>query len=269
MRVDDMPKRDPLEITVLYAEKEHVRDGRTCGPVVRGVYIIECCTGGKGAVVINGKEFPFHAGDAYVLLPGDAVRHTTGPGSSRDGLWCALEGASVEKLLKEAGITADSPYIASDHFEEVRQWLEKLVDCWSGRDSGAQLRQTACAYGLLGAMLQGRSADVNHTWLNKAIGYMQTNYAEIVNVEEIAKQVGFERAWFSMQFKKKTGMSPHQYLLGLRVQKACQLLKTTDYSISEIAYMVGLEPHNFSRLIKRELGITPQEYQQDKKTLSI
>ena len=97
---------------------------------------------------------------------------------------------------------------------------------------------------------------------------MQTNYAEIVNVEEIAKQVGFERAWFSMQFKKKTGMSPHQYLLGLRVQKACQLLKTTDYSISEIAYMVGLEPHNFSRLVKRELGITPQEYQQEHKKLS-
>lgn len=262
MRVDDMPKRDPLEISVLYAEREHVRDGRTCGPVVRGVYVIECCTGGRGSVVINGKEFPFRAGDAYVLLPGDAVRHVTGPGSHRDGVWCALEGASVGKFLKEAGITSESPYIAAAHFDEVRQWLQNLVDCWSNRDSGAQLRQTACAYGLLGALLKGQTADVGNTWLNKAVGYMQTNYAEIANVEEVAKQVGLERAWFSTQFKKKAGISPHQYLIRLRVQKACQLLNTTDYSVSEIAYLVGLEPHNFSRLFKREMDLTPQEYQQ-------
>ena len=268
MRVSEMPRQDPQEVRVMYAEKERVKPGRICGPVVRYVYIIECCTGGKGSVTINGKEFPFQAGDAYVLLPGDAVKHATAEDCHREGLWCALDGISVGKFLREAGITSESPYISAAYFEEVRQWLQNLVDCWSSQDSGAQLRQTACAYGLLGALLKGQTAAVGHTWLNKAIGYMQTNYAEITNVEAVAKQVGLERAWFSTQFKKKTGTSPHQYLLSLRVQKSCQLLKTTDYSVSEIAYLIGLEPHNFSRLFKREKGMTPLEYQQNKKTLS-
>ena len=93
---------------------------------------------------------------------------------------------------------------------------------------------------------------------------MQTNYAESTKVEQVAQQIGLERAWFSVQFKKKMGISPHQYLIQLRVQKACQLLKKGNYSVSEIAYLVGLEPHNFSRLFKREMGIAPQEYQQRK-----
>lgn len=260
MRVDDMPKRDPLEISVLYAEQERIKPGRTCGPVVRGVYIIECCTGGSGAVVINGKEFPFHAGVAYVLLPGDAVRHVTGPDCHREGVWCALEGASVSKYLEQAGITSESPYISPEVVESVRHWLQSLVSCWDSRDSGAVLRQTACAYGLLGALLQEQPAEKADSWLDKAVGYMQTNYAESLSVEKVAQQVGLERAWFSVQFKKKMGISPHQYLNGLRVKRACQLLHTGDYSVSEIAYLVGLEPHNFSRLIKRELGTTPQEF---------
>lgn len=265
MRVSEIPRLDPQEVRVMYAEKEWVKAGKTCGPVVRSVYIIECCTGGKGSVTINGKLFPFQAGDAYVLLPGDAVKHATAEDSYREGVWCALDGISVGKYLEAAGITSDFPYISKTLFEEVRYWISGLVDCWpSFLDSGAQLRQTAYAYGLLGALLQGRQTMNKSDWLDKALGYMQTNYTESTKVEQVAQQIGLERAWFSVQFKKKMGMSPHQYLTKLRVQRACQLLKTENYRISEIAYLIGLEPHNFSRLFKREMGITPQEYQQQK-----
>ena len=105
MRVSEMPRLDPQEIRVMYAEKESVKAGKTCGPVVRSVYIIECCTAGKGSVTINGKLFPFQAGDAYVLLPGDAVKHAAAEDCHREGLWCALDGASVGKYLEAAGIT--------------------------------------------------------------------------------------------------------------------------------------------------------------------
>ncbi len=268
MRISEMPSTHPLEIKVLYAGKEHVLPGRACGPVVRSVYIIECCTDGQGSVVINGTEFPFVGGQAYVLLPGDAVRHTAGPDTYREGMWCALDGLSIGKYLQEAGLSSDSPFISPALFEEVRHWLGAMVDCWKKQDSGAQLRQTACAYGLLGAILQNRPVTQKDTWLERALGYMQTNYPEQLSVETIAEQAGLERAWFSTQFKKKTGVSPHQYLNRLRIKKACQLLKSSDYSITDVAYMVGLELHNFSRTFKRELGVTPQEYQQEHKKLS-
>lgn len=260
MRISEVISKSPEEISVIYAEQERVRPGRMCGPVIRSVYIIECCTGGSGSVVINGKEFPFSAGAAYVLLPGDAVKHTAGPGEPREGLWCALDGISIDAYLKEAGITADSPFISPALFDDVRHWLSMLVQCWNDTDSGAQLRQTACAYGLLGAILQNKPATEKDTSITKAIGYMQINYSNSLNVDDIAQQIGLERTYFSYLFKRETGISPHQYLTQLRIRKARQLLDTERYSISEVSYLVGLGPHNFSRLFKKEVGISPLEY---------
>lgn len=260
MLISEIISRSPQEISVVYAEKERVRPGRTCGPVIRSVYIIECCTGGGGSVVINGKEFPLSAGAAYVLLPGDAVKHTASNDTYREGLWCALDGISIEAYLKEAGISSDSPFISPALFDDVRHWLSMLVQCWTDVDSGAQLRQTACAYGLLGAILQNKPAAEKDTSVTKAIGFMQINYSDSLSVDDIAQQIGLERTYFSYLFKRETGISPHQYLTRLRIRKACQLLDTERYSISEVSYLVGLDPHNFSRLFKKEMEISPLEY---------
>ena len=51
-------------ISVLLAKEDRVR-GSMRGPIVRGIYLIECCIEGKGSVVINGNEFPFTAGACY------------------------------------------------------------------------------------------------------------------------------------------------------------------------------------------------------------
>lgn len=260
MRISELTSKSPQEINVIYAEHEKVKAGRMCGPVIRSFYIIECCTGGNGSVIINGTEHPFHTGEAYVLFPGDAVKHTSGTDEGREGLWCALDGISIEAYLKEAGITSESPFISPALFDDIRHWLNMLVQYWSDLDSGATLRQTACAYGLLGAILQNKPAVEKDTSVTKAIGYMQINYSDPLNVDAIARQIGLERTYFSYLFKRETGVSPHQYLTRLRIRKACQLLDTEPYSISEVSYLVGLGPHNFSRLFKKEVGISPLDY---------
>ena len=135
-----------------------------------------------------------------------------------------------------------------------------MAQHWPCKDAGAQLRQAACAYGLLGALLQNRPAPGNTGLIDKVIGYMQANYYEDLSVEQIARQVGLERTYFSHLFKEKTGQTPHRYLTQIRIRKACQLLDSGKYTVSEVSYLVGLTPHNFSRQFKQELGITAQQY---------
>lgn len=253
------------DIRVVYAGPENATPGSRFGPVIRSVYIIECCSGGCGSVIINGREFEISAGDCYVLLPGDAVIHTSDATQTREGFWCALDGVSIGVHIKSIGISSEAPFAPQELFPDICRWMEQLTIQWQCRDAGAQLRQTACAYGLLGAMLQNKPAAQKSSLIDMAIGLMQTHYPDPLSVGSLAEHVGLERTYFSELFKKKTGLSPYQYLTRLRIQKACQLL-AQGYSVTETSYLVGMEPHNFGRVFKKEVGNSPRDYLRRLKT---
>lgn len=256
---DTINSTAPEDVRLVYAGPETAVPGGRFGPVIRNVYIIECCTGGCGSVVINGKEFPVTAGTCYVLLPGDAVIHTSDAIDPRQGCWCALDGVSVGTHLQELGITSDMPYAPEELFEPICQCVQSLADQWRCRDAGAQLRQRAGVFWLLGTMLRSKPMAKKTSLVDNAIGIMQTNYPEPLNVSELAQQVGLERTYFSDLFKEKTGLSPHRYLIRLRIQKACQLI-AQGHSVTHTADLVGMDPHNFGRAFKKEVGCTPRDY---------
>lgn len=251
-----------MEVSVLYAEEEHLRPAAWSGPWVRSCYIIECCTEGQGTVEVNGKSFPIQAGDCYALLPGSTVTFRCDMTNPRGGFWCALEGFPVGKVLEQVGITADSPFLPPALFEPVKSWLQLLAAQWPCKDEGAQLRQTGCAYCLLGALLQSRPASDSSGVIDKVIGFIQANYHEDLTLDIMAQQAGLERTYFSYLFKQKTGHSPHSYLTQIRVRKAAQLLSDRDHTVAEVAYLVGLTPHNFSRQFRQVMGMTANTYRQ-------
>lgn len=253
------------DISVVYADRERVKPGSRFGPVIRSVYVVECCTGGCGSVIINGRTFPVTAGNCYVLLPKDTVTHTSDTVHPREGFWCALDGISIGAYLESVGITSEQPFLPAALFEPICRWVERLTQEWNCRDAGAQLRQTACAYGILGTMLQSKPAAEKSSLIDIALGLMQTHYPDALSVAALADHVGLERTYFSELFKKKTGLSPYQYLTRLRIQKACQFL-TQGHSITETSYLVGMEPHNFGRVFKKEVSCSPRVYLRKLKT---
>ena len=262
MKFSVIPEDASIALKVLLANEEHVSPGSCFGPVIRSIYIIECCTEGRGSVIINGKEFPVKAGDSYVLLPGDAVRHTADTSDPRGGYYCAVCGTAADYSIKEAGITSTSPFVSAAAFHEIRSWMEQLVHQWPRKDTGAQLRQIGCAYGLLGVILGNRHSAEKSTLIDRAIGYIEHNYPNELTVAEIAKAVGLEQSYLSVLFKNRTGYSPYKYLTRLRVQKSCQLMLTGKYGIAAVADLVGLDPHNFARIFYREMGMSPSDFMQ-------
>lgn len=249
------------EPTVLYCEHEAPPPGARFGPAIRRAYTIECNISGYGTVTVNGKTFPITPGDCYVLLPGVSVIYTTDKKEPRTGLWCVIDGLPLEHHFKNTGISAETPFLPREVFPEVREWMEKMVDSWQREDYGARLLQTACIYGILGALNRNKRNPAKEYLIEKAIGLMETKYTEALNVTDLAQQVGMARAYFSTRFKEEIGMTPHEYLTALRIQKACLLLESgEEHSIEEIAYLVGSDPKNFSRQFKQHTGKTPLQY---------
>ena len=239
---------------------KNLKPGARYGPVIRDIYIVECCTYGAGTIIINGKEFPFTKNSCFILFPGDTVIHTTDTVDPRQGVWCAIDGFSLKSIFTQAGISSETPFAPPEAVSEITSEMNKIYSMRNDSDPGADLRRAGCIYNILGALLKPTKASNKNSIVQKAIGIMETRYHESISIEEIASLTGFDRAYFSTLFKEKTGLSPHAYLTQLRIKKASTLLKLNNATISEIALSVGLDPQNFARFFKKETGKTPKQY---------
>lgn len=247
------------EPALYYCDRDDRIPAGVCyGPVIRDIYIVECCTDGGGTVVINGRVFPVTAGDCFFLFPGDTVTHTTE--KTRSGAWCALDGQPIAKALAEAHISAEAPFAPRETFGGILRAIERMLAMREESDPGADMRRTACIYEILGCLLRTGGRQKSHAAVQNAIGLLETQYHTPLTVADIAARVGLERAYFSTLFKAETGSTPHAYLTTLRIRKACTLLAETDAPIAAVAESVGLDDQNFARLFKKETGKSPGEY---------
>jgi len=92
--------------------------------------------------------------------------------------------------------------------------------------------------------------------------YIKRNYMdENISLNSVCKHLLISTSYFSMIFKNYTGETFIEYLTGVRIEKAMELLKTSNLKTYEIAHRVGYsDPHYFSLIFKKAAGQTPTEY---------
>lgn len=90
--------------------------------------------------------------------------------------------------------------------------------------------------------------------------FIDSNLDQPVSVAELAAVANLSPIHFSRKFKRSTGESPHQFIIGVRVEAAKRLL-ATDLSIAEIAFRCGFShQEHLTRLFGARLGTTPAAY---------
>lgn len=94
-----------------------------------------------------------------------------------------------------------------------------------------------------------------------SIRYMNDRFSEKITLEKLASLENLSVSRYGDLFKKLYGIAPIQYLISVRLKIACNLLKSTDFSVWRIAQMVGYaESPLFNRHFKRFIGISPLKY---------
>ncbi|MEM8642276.1 MAG: helix-turn-helix domain-containing protein [Cyanobacteria bacterium P01_G01_bin.54] len=97
--------------------------------------------------------------------------------------------------------------------------------------------------------------------LLQILDYIDAHLDQNLRLESLAQLLDMSQFHFSRLFKQSLGLSPHQYLLQQRIERAKQLLKQTDQSILDIALAAGFNSHShLSRQFRQWTGMTPKAY---------
>jgi AraC family transcriptional regulator len=97
--------------------------------------------------------------------------------------------------------------------------------------------------------------------LQQTIEYINEYLAEDLTIAAIAQQVEMSPYHFSRLFKQSVGLSPYQYVMQQRIERAAYLLRTTTISVAAIALQVGFSTQNQLTIQFRKFwGTTPSNY---------
>ena len=123
----------------------------------------------------------------------------------------------------------------------------------------------------LAAILEGKDiapSDVTYArggfapWQKRRIeGYLSEHLERTVHIEALAEVVSLSASHFCRAFKQTFGRTPHDYLIGLRVERAKQMMRTTAEPLSQIALACGLaDQAHLCKVFRRCVGHTPSAW---------
>ena len=101
--------------------------------------------------------------------------------------------------------------------------------------------------------------------VRKTMAYIHTHYAEPITREEIAKHAGISADYLTDCFRLELGITPITYIRRYRIRQACELLQSSEKSITQIALAVGFsDGAHFTRTFQREMNMTPSAYRRNR-----
>jgi AraC-like DNA-binding protein len=90
---------------------------------------------------------------------------------------------------------------------------------------------------------------------------LHRNYDAPITIEDLSREVALSPYYLIRAFRHVYKQTPHQYLVGLRIARAKELLRNSDLSITEICVTVGYESlGSFSTLFRKVAGLSPSAY---------
>lgn len=151
---------------------------------------------------------------------------------------CAGGASSMDLMLHR---------IANDFGEELAFWVADQMVYSAPRSAEHAQRMSVL-----------NKTGVRHFKLAQAVDLMQANLDEPIPPSEVAELVGISTRQLERLFKRYLGASPKKYYLGLRLEKARNLLRQTDMSMIDICIACGFQsPSHFSKCYRSEYGVPP------------
>ena len=216
-----------------------------------------------GAGYLNGERL--EKGQGFVTYADQYAHYYPDENEPWTYLWFRFSGKDEEGLLKRCSIPQSNGAFAFDtaklaeNAHEIAKVCSVCADNKIAREAVVKLLLSFCynADESVGIPFAKNAVE-------KARRFIDENYYKKIFIEEIANYVGVERKYLRTLFVKNLGLSPKEYLMKKRIDRAKFLLERNDVNVSLVAFSVGYDDVlDFSRIFKKHAGVSPKQYREE------
>ena len=229
------------------------------------IYITE----GSGTYYTDpDHSIPLRRGDVFFLKP--HVWHSYFP-DKRTGwteYWIGFKGINIDNRFKNNFFNMNQVVYRVGYREDIVELYEKAIDIAGTEKASYQQYLAGIANLILGIMMY---SDKNilfqeneaYSRINRAKLIIRENLTTGISLEDIASEINISYSYFRKLFKEYTGLSPANYIQEMKIERAKNMLMTSELSIKEIAYILNFDSaSHFSIAFRSRTGKTPSEYRQ-------
>ena len=237
--------------------------GRTL-PEYQLLYITE----GKG--IFHSRTVPeasLKEGDFFMLFPDEwHSYHPMGP-SGWKKFWIGFRGRNVDNRVRAGFLSPTKPIYHVGFHDSIVRLYRSAFNAAMAEEAYAQQLMAGIVNHLIGLMyalernMELKNRNQGHfDLINKARLRIREELESPLTIQQVADDLGMSYSNFRKLFKEYTGLSPATYQQDLRLQRAKELLTTTNMSIKEIAYQLNFDsPDYFSAKFKIKTGRKPSD----------
>lgn len=201
---------------------------------------------GTGTFKISGKIFHTEPGDV-LFIPADTpyeVEYSPSKSIVVNMESCAYSSPELFNLHSEGGVAL---------------MFALLLDEWDKFPSANRAKATI--YSILEKIGEYCSEDAENPALRKCIQYIDANFADSeLDIKKVCDVAFLSRSNLYRLFIRRFGMSPKQYIIKQRLNKALKLLVSAELSVKEISTICGFSDDKyFSRIFKEKYGYPPSK----------
>lgn len=269
-----------IDLTLAFYGFEICDPGHSFGPALRDTYILHYIDKGYGCFCIQGRQYQLGPGDFFLIPPNIPVHYYADQEQPWTYFWLGLSGTKVQEYLSKSALL-EAYVILEDKRPAIKQ-LGLLVKHTiyqaqaQSMDPNAYLQHYAQLYQVLYHLashypaLTPKNTDPQYQLYLKTKHYLDIHYHQAVSIQALADQLAVNRSYLTSLFKRFDGQAPKAYLLQIRMQRAVQLLESTNEPIKAIANSVGYpDALVFSRAFKNHYGKAPSQWRvEDRNGLS-
>ena len=147
--------------------------------------------------------------------------------------------------------------------EKLGSLFKRIFATWVGRNDGYYFESLSLLYNIFAELQKNNHSPKQHSLkIKPAVDHIHDRFLQDeLSTPELATMCGVKESYFQRLFKEKYGLSPKKYIIQLKLNHSCDLLRLERYSVAQIAEICNFSDiYYFSRKFKEYMGITPTEF---------